>query len=148
MIGCKSLLSDYQPADGPTVLFGGDASGKTVGYGKLITELVTFQKVAHVQGLNHNLLSVTQICDAKNVIVLRDTHGSVFDNQLSKELLRANRCGDVYVMDFNSADPTQENCFYSKTASNLTWLWHKRMSHLNLKTISKLSRDKLVEGLP
>ena len=28
------------------------------------------------------------------------------------------------------------------------WLWHKRMSHLNFKTLNKLSKKELVVGLP
>ena len=52
------------------------------------------------------------------------------------------------MMDFNSADPTQENCFYSKTASDLNWVWHKKLSHLNFKAISNLSKKELVRGLP
>ena len=72
----------------------------------------------------------------------------MFNNELTKELLRAKRSGNIYVMDFNSADPTQENCFYSKTASELNWLWHRKLSHLNFKAINKLSKGGLVRGLP
>ena len=148
MTGCKALLTDYYSCDGPIVRFGGESSGKTVGYGKMITEKVTINKVAYVQGLTYNLLSVTQLCDSKHAVVFRDTHGSIFYYDIKKELLRAKRSGDIYVMDFNSADPTQENCFYSKTASDLNWVWHKKLSHLNFKAISNLSRKELVRGLP
>ena len=69
MTGCKSLLTDYYSCDGPIVRFGGESSGKTVGYGKMITEKVTINKVAYVQGLTYNLLSVTQLCDSKHAVV-------------------------------------------------------------------------------
>nr|GEU66399.1 retrovirus-related Pol polyprotein from transposon TNT 1-94 [Tanacetum cinerariifolium] len=31
---------------------------------------------------------------------------------------------------------------------NLNWLWHKRLAHLNFKTINKLAKQNLVIGLP
>ncbi len=39
-------------------------------------------------------------------------------------------------------------CFYSNTISYEKWLWHKTLSHLNLKAINKLSKNNLVTGLP
>nr|GEX63154.1 retrovirus-related Pol polyprotein from transposon TNT 1-94 [Tanacetum cinerariifolium] len=54
--------------------------------------------------------------------------------------------GDVYVLDMTSSD--QESCFFAKAFENLNWLWHKRLAHLNFKTINKLAKQKLVSGLP
>ena len=54
---------------------------------------------------------------------------------------------DVYVinMDF----PNTENvCFMSKASLDIKWLWHKRLSHLNFKTLNSLSKDGLVIGQP
>ena len=76
MTSCKSLLTDYRKFDGSTVKFGGNSSGKIVGYGTFVCEKVTIKHVAHVEGLGYNLLSVIQLCDASNVVVLRSTHGS------------------------------------------------------------------------
>ncbi|GKD62607.1 retrovirus-related pol polyprotein from transposon TNT 1-94 [Tanacetum coccineum] len=33
-------------------------------------------------------------------------------------------------------------------SENLNWLWHKRLAHLNFKTINKLAKQNLVIGLP
>ena len=44
----------------------------------MITERVTINKVAYVQGLTYNLLSVTQLCDSKHAIVFRDTQAQFF----------------------------------------------------------------------
>ncbi|GKD71241.1 retrovirus-related pol polyprotein from transposon TNT 1-94, partial [Tanacetum coccineum] len=38
--------------------------------------------------------------------------------------------------------------FFAKGSSNVNWLWHKRLSHLNFKNINKLVRQNLVVGLP
>ncbi|GJZ17313.1 retrovirus-related pol polyprotein from transposon TNT 1-94 [Tanacetum coccineum] len=53
---------------------------------------------------------------------------------------------DVYVLDMTSS--AQESCFFAKAFENLNWLWHKRLAHLNFKTINKLTKQNLVIGLP
>ncbi|GJT34338.1 retrovirus-related pol polyprotein from transposon TNT 1-94 [Tanacetum coccineum] len=42
----------------------------------------------------------------------------------------------------------RESCFFAKASENLNWLWHKRLAHLNFKTINKLAKQNLVIGLP
>ncbi|GJT87921.1 retrovirus-related pol polyprotein from transposon TNT 1-94 [Tanacetum coccineum] len=39
-------------------------------------------------------------------------------------------------------------CLFSKASKNKSWLWHRRLNHLNFGTISDLARKKLVRGLP
>ncbi|GJW63663.1 retrovirus-related pol polyprotein from transposon TNT 1-94 [Tanacetum coccineum] len=56
------------------------------------------------------------------------------------------RVRDVYVLDMTSS--TQESCFFAKASENLNWLWHKRLAHLNFKTINKQAKQNLVIGLP
>ncbi|GKB50680.1 retrovirus-related pol polyprotein from transposon TNT 1-94 [Tanacetum coccineum] len=38
--------------------------------------------------------------------------------------------------------------FFAKAFENLNWLWHKRLAHLNFKTINKLAKQNLVIALP
>ncbi|GKD91290.1 retrovirus-related pol polyprotein from transposon TNT 1-94, partial [Tanacetum coccineum] len=49
----------------------------------------------------------------------------------------APRVRDVYVLDMTSS--AQESCFFAKAFENLNCLWHKRLAHLNFKTINKLA---------
>ncbi|GKD46371.1 retrovirus-related pol polyprotein from transposon TNT 1-94 [Tanacetum coccineum] len=39
-------------------------------------------------------------------------------------------------------------CLISKATSTKSWLWHRRLSHLNFGTINDLTRLDLVDGLP
>ncbi|GJV13476.1 retrovirus-related pol polyprotein from transposon TNT 1-94 [Tanacetum coccineum] len=39
-------------------------------------------------------------------------------------------------------------CLMSKATSTKSWLWHRRLSHLNFGTINDLTRLDLVDGLP
>ncbi|GKF03206.1 retrovirus-related pol polyprotein from transposon TNT 1-94 [Tanacetum coccineum] len=39
-------------------------------------------------------------------------------------------------------------CLMSKATSTKSWLWHRRLSHLNIGTINDLTKLDLVDGLP
>ncbi|GJT04318.1 retrovirus-related pol polyprotein from transposon TNT 1-94 [Tanacetum coccineum] len=43
---------------------------------------------------------------------------------------------------------TKSIVILSKATSTKSWLWHRRLSHLNFGTINDLTRFDLVDGLP
>ncbi|GJR58387.1 retrovirus-related pol polyprotein from transposon TNT 1-94 [Tanacetum coccineum] len=66
-----------------------------------------------------------------------EKRGTIFNS--NKEIvMMAARVRDVYVLDMTSS--AQEYCFFAKATENLTWLWHKRLAHLNFKTIKQLAK--------
>ncbi|GJT95502.1 retrovirus-related pol polyprotein from transposon TNT 1-94 [Tanacetum coccineum] len=44
-----------------------------------------------------------------------------------------------------SASPV---CLLTKASSTKSWLWHRRLNHLNFGTLNELARNNLVRGLP
>ncbi|GKF04631.1 retrovirus-related pol polyprotein from transposon TNT 1-94 [Tanacetum coccineum] len=58
----------------------------------------------------------------------------------------APRVRDVYVLDMTTS--AQESFFFAKASEKINWLWHKRLAHLNFKTINSLAKQNLVIGLP
>ena len=145
MIGKKNLLSDYKEEKGPSVTFGGNGKGYTRGFGVLSNGTTTFRRVAYVEGLKHNLLSISQLCDKDNKVTFDKKSCFVFDKK-EKLALSGYRSGDVYLIDMDSST-TENSCFFSKASSDVNWLWHKRLSHLNFKTLNTLSSNELVTGL-
>ncbi|GJZ94042.1 retrovirus-related pol polyprotein from transposon TNT 1-94 [Tanacetum coccineum] len=75
------------------------------------------------------------------------TKGTIF-NEKDEVVLIAPRRRDVYVIDMSSYNTNSNACFYAKASPSVNWLWHKRLSHLNFKTINNLSKHNLVSGLP
>ena len=53
---------------GPSITFGDDNKGYTMGYGLISKENVIIDYVALVDGLKHNLLSISQLCDKGNEV--------------------------------------------------------------------------------
>ena len=72
----------------------------------------------------------------------------ILNEKKGNALLSANRKGNLYAIDMSPATTNGVSCFYTKATSEESWLWHKRLSHLNFKTINKLSKRELVKGLP
>ncbi|KAJ9545060.1 hypothetical protein OSB04_024767 [Centaurea solstitialis] len=67
-------------------------------------------------------------------------------NRHKKIILKGQRSRDVYIINMDTS--TENVCFMSRASSDINWLWHKRLSHLNFKTINQLSNNKLVECFP
>ncbi|GJS90493.1 putative reverse transcriptase domain-containing protein [Tanacetum coccineum] len=67
MTGVKSYLHKYVE-QGPKMVFGDDSTCTTEGYGSIKCNGRVFTKVAFVDGLKYNLISISQLCDAKYII--------------------------------------------------------------------------------
>ncbi|KAJ9552632.1 hypothetical protein OSB04_016677 [Centaurea solstitialis] len=61
MTGNKHVLFDFKEEACPSVKFGSEGKGITKGYGTLTNGKTTFKKVSYVEGLTHNLLSISQL---------------------------------------------------------------------------------------
>nr|GFC93566.1 hypothetical protein [Tanacetum cinerariifolium] len=61
------------------------------------------------------------------------------------DLLTGSRGISITLHDTNSPNPI---CLMAKATSSHTWLWHRRLSHLNFDAINLLSKNDIVVGLP
>nr|GEW14432.1 retrovirus-related Pol polyprotein from transposon TNT 1-94 [Tanacetum cinerariifolium] len=64
MTGVKQYLHGYSKEPGPKVVFRDDSLGDTEGYSVVNCNGITFTMVSYVNGLKHNLISISQLCDA------------------------------------------------------------------------------------
>nr|GEV29040.1 hypothetical protein [Tanacetum cinerariifolium] len=56
---------------------------------------------------------------------------------------------NMYSIDLNNIVPHKNlTCLAAKAAVDESMLWHRRLGHLNFKTMNKLVRNNLVKGLP
>nr|GEZ46098.1 putative ribonuclease H-like domain-containing protein [Tanacetum cinerariifolium] len=120
MTGNKDKLDDFVQVKGGTITFGG-GDGKITGKGTIRTSKLNFENVYYMEELQHfNMFSISQICDKKNKVLFTD------DIQPEQQI----------------------NCLLEKASLEESTKWHKRMAHVNFKTINKLSKHGLVKGLP
>ena len=124
MTGDKSLLTELKGCHGPAVVFGDDSTGMTEGHGVVSNGQIKFTKVAYVNGLKHNLISISQLCDADFEVHFTKLQGIVLN--INKEVvLIAPRTKDVYLLDMTPVIPETDICFYAKASADVNWLWHK-----------------------
>ena len=148
MTGNQTLLSDFQENDGPRVMFGDSKTGKTKGIGTFKNKCITLSKVSYVEGLKFNLISISQLCDKGYDVLFSKELCQVKDHQTNQVKFTAIRNGNLYAADLDNPVLPMIACFHANSSEEVNWLWHRRLSHLNFKTISDLVTKDLVRGLP
>ncbi|GJY68463.1 retrovirus-related pol polyprotein from transposon TNT 1-94 [Tanacetum coccineum] len=147
MAGNLKLLCNFIEKFLGTVHFRNDQFAPILGYGDLIQGNIMIKLVYYVEGLNHNLFSVGQFCDAdlevafwKSTCYVRDLQGN--------DLLTSNRRSDLYTISLQETTSSTPIWFMAKPSPTQAWLWHRRLSHLNFDYINLLSKKDVMIGLP
>ncbi|GJW47481.1 retrovirus-related pol polyprotein from transposon TNT 1-94 [Tanacetum coccineum] len=147
MTGNLKLLCNFVEKFLGTVRFRNDQFAPILGYGDLNQGNVMIKWVYYVEGLNHNLFSVGQFCDADLEVAFRKSTCFVRDLQ-GNDLLTGNRGSDLYTISLQETTSSTPICFMAKASPTQAWLWHRRLSHLNFDYITLLSKKDIVTGLP
>ncbi|KAL8119911.1 hypothetical protein AgCh_017145 [Apium graveolens] len=63
-------------------------------------------------------------------------------------LLNTLKTQSLFVADLDSTNKDGICCFYTKASEEQSKLWHKKLSHLNFKTINTLVKKELVRDMP
>ncbi|KAJ9536815.1 hypothetical protein OSB04_un000039 [Centaurea solstitialis] len=147
MTGRNELLANFKQKYGGNVRFGNKLSAPIMGYGDILHHKITINKVAYVEGLSHNLLSIGKFCDKSLEVNFRETRCCVRTYE-GQELIEGTRRSNLYTVNFQKQRPFTEICLLSKAPFNQNVLWHRRLSHLNYATINQLAKAGLVTGLP
>ncbi|GJV29155.1 retrovirus-related pol polyprotein from transposon TNT 1-94 [Tanacetum coccineum] len=155
MTGNMSYLTNYEDIDGGYVTFGGNPKGgKITSKGIIKTGNFDFENVYFVRELKFNLFSMSQMCDKKNSVIFNDTECIVLSPNFkltdeSHVLLKVPRKNNMYSVDLKNIVPKGGlTCLFAQATSNESKLWHRRLGHINFKTMNKLVKGNLVRGLP
>jgi len=107
-----------------------------------LKEKVKAGNVLYVDGLKHNLLSVSQMCDQGTEVIFRSNGCSVRDLDTGKTVIKGIRTpNDLYVFEEG-----QQQCYLSKNVEH--WLWNQRLGHLSFSQIREACKYQAVHGLP
>nr|GEX37490.1 retrovirus-related Pol polyprotein from transposon TNT 1-94 [Tanacetum cinerariifolium] len=147
MTGYRSQLINFVQKFLGTVKFGNDHVAKIMGYGDYKIGNVTILRVYFVEGLGHNLFSVVQFCDSDLEVAFRQ-NTCFIRNLDGVDLLTGSRGNNLYTLSLGDMIASSPICLLSKASKTKSWLWHRRLSHLNFGAIKHLARQGLVRGLP
>ena len=98
-----------------------------------------------MDGLKHNLLSISQLCDKGFKVIFEASHCIIKYIQNDKTIFMGHRCDTVYAINISKYDGHDRCC---SSMHDQSWLWHRRLGHANMDLISQLNKDELVRGLP
>jgi hypothetical protein len=134
------------PSSAGYVTYGDSSRSKVLGLGKVvISQNVTVEDIMLVETLSYNLLSVAQLADMGfatffdvGIVVL-----------LWSKSLKIAFVGHVenglYVIDFSEKVTKAVTCLMAKV--DVGWLWHRRLAHVNMRTLQILHKDNHILGL-
>nr|GEW55117.1 integrase, catalytic region, zinc finger, CCHC-type, peptidase aspartic, catalytic [Tanacetum cinerariifolium] len=146
MTGDRSQLVNFVQKFLGMVKFGNDHVAKIVGYEDYQIGNVTISQVYYVEGLGHDLFSVGQFCDSDLEVAFR-RHTCFIRNLDEVDLLTGSWGNNLYTLSIQDITASSPICLLSKTSKTKSWLWHRRLSHLNFGAINHLARQGLVRGI-
>nr|GEX39948.1 integrase, catalytic region, zinc finger, CCHC-type, peptidase aspartic, catalytic [Tanacetum cinerariifolium] len=140
------LLTNFVEKFLGTVKFRNDQIAPILSYGDRVQGKITIKSVYYVEGLNHNLFSVGQFCDADLEVAFRKSTCYIRDLKRN-DLLTGSHGRDLYSITLQDTSTPNPIFLMAKVTSSQAWLWHRRLSHLKFDTINLLSKNDIVIGL-
>ncbi|XP_023745845.1 uncharacterized protein LOC111894012 [Lactuca sativa] len=150
MTGRREEPREFQALkDGGCVKYGNNLYRTIKGYGMITNEDFSIQKVAYVEGLQHNIISVSQLVVGTGLKVSYDDEGSeIIEKKTMSVLLKSHHKDEMYPLNLNPIRGKPVVSLLMKAHSDESWLGHRRLLHLNFKDINKLVLGDHVQGLP
>ena len=124
--------------------FGNDRSSNVIGEGTITlgSKDALAKGVFLVENMNHNLLSVGQMCDQGHTMLFNSKKCEIKKGKFGKIVATTSRApNDIYVLD-----ETPKGCFLAK--EDESWLWHKQMGHINFDNLVKINKKEAVGEMP
>ncbi|GKB73879.1 retrovirus-related pol polyprotein from transposon TNT 1-94 [Tanacetum coccineum] len=146
MTGNLQLLRNFVEKFMGTVRFGNDHFAAIPGFGDYVQGNLMICHVYYVEGLGHNLFSIGQFCDGDLKVAFRSNTCYV-QNLEGDDLITGSRDSNLYTISISEMVASSPVCLMSRATSTKSWLWPRRLSHLNFGTINQLTSKDLVDGL-
>ncbi|GJW59407.1 retrovirus-related pol polyprotein from transposon TNT 1-94, partial [Tanacetum coccineum] len=127
-----------------TVRFGNDHIIRIMGYGDYQLGNVTISRVYYVEGLGHNLFYVGQFCYGDFEFAFQ-RNTCFICNLEGVDLLSGSREINLYIISLDDMLRTSLIYLLSKASKTKSWLWHRRLSHLNFGKSKKSSHQPKAE---
>ena len=146
MTGDISLFIDFKAKKKGYVTYGDNNKGAILGKGSVGNPSTTTISDVHlVEGLKHNLLSISQLCDKGYKVTFTNTC-CIIEHTEQNIVFKGIRVNNIYMLDLFDVSLTSTKCLV--TLNDDSWLWHRRLAHVNFDLLNKVVSKDLVVGLP
>ncbi|KAK1602590.1 hypothetical protein QYE76_016859, partial [Lolium multiflorum] len=147
MTGGKNLVKELRPnINNITVSFGDNSTSEVLGFGKVVVaHNITLVDVMLVKTLGYNLLSVSALGKMGFAIFIDKDIVVLLWSKTLKVAFVGYREHNLYVVDFSGTTTTSAMCLFGK--ADVGWLWHRRLAHVNMRTLQSLHKGNHIVGL-
>jgi len=135
MTGDKSkfLSISFKQEGHVTYGYNNNNKGRILGRGSIgDKDILVIHDVLYVQGLKHNLLSISQLWDKGFQVIFKTNTYEICLPNTKEAMLVGKRINNVYLLDISS--PCSIGCLLSKQDES----WHRRVAHIHMNHLNKL----------
>ena len=108
---------------------------------------VFLKEVFLVDGLKYNLLSISQICGENHRVTFESNTCRVESLKNEAVLFKGYKKGNIYIVNLETIENIDELCLVSMKVDE-QFAWHRKLGHVSIGILAKLSSLNLVRGLP
>ncbi|KAK1669965.1 hypothetical protein QYE76_058124 [Lolium multiflorum] len=147
MTGGKNHVKELRPnINNITVSFGDNSTSEVLGFGKVVVaHNITLVDVMLVKTLGYNLLSVSALGKMGFAVFIDKDIVVLLWSKTLKVAFVGYREHNLYVVDFSGTTTTSAMCLFGK--ADVGWLWHRRLAHVNMRTLQSLHKGNHIVGL-
>ncbi|KAK1619838.1 hypothetical protein QYE76_025355 [Lolium multiflorum] len=147
MTGGKNLVKELRPnINNITVSFGDNSTSEVLGFGKVVVaHNITLVDVMLVKTLGYNLLSVSALGKMGFAVFIDNDIVVLLWSKTLKVAFVGYREHNLYVVDFSGTTTSSAMCLFGK--ADVGWLWHRRLAHVNMRTLQSLHKGNHIVGL-
>ena len=137
MSGEEQLFYNVTKQDLGSVTFGDNSKARAVGIGSVdFAGTTQVEQVLLIDGLKHNLLSISQLCDEGNIVTFEHDKCIIRSPESKATRFVAQRRKNMYVLQLKELED-QDVCLVASKSDQLQ-LWHRRLEHASTSVIEKL----------
>jgi len=127
--------------------YGDNNQGKILGKGVVENpSITTIKDVMLIDGLKHNLLSISQFYDNGFTITF-NTQCCIIEHNDDKDIMfKGLRVNNVYLLYLDDVSSSGAKCLIAKNEDS--WLWHRHLSDVHFDSLNKIASKDLVVKLP
>ena len=111
----------------------------------MVAHNVTLVDVMLVKTLGYNLLSVSALGKMGFAVFIDNDIVVLLWSKTLKVAFVGYREHNLYVVDFSGTTTTSAMCLFGK--ADVGWLWHRRLAHVNMRTLQSLHKGNHIVGL-
>ncbi|KAK1698754.1 hypothetical protein QYE76_015451 [Lolium multiflorum] len=147
MTGGKNLVKELRPnINNITVSFGDNSTSEVLGFGKVVVaHNITLVDVMLFKTLGYNLLSVSALGKMGFAVFIDNDIVVLLWSKTLKVAFVGYREHNLYVVDFSGTTTSSAMCLFGK--ADVGWLWHRRLAHVNMRTLQSLHKGNHIVGL-